>query len=385
MTDGRSSSAVRRRSWDGVIFDGEPDPLRSPSARPMGLELRLPSAESSTSTERLNERLDEATEPHSRLELSSRGYDDQGQRALQCDNEDMTFRMQSWVRALVSRWVFPGKGAGPSKVVMYTPGARIPIRQTKLAPDGVEFSEDVSEARWVEESLSNFGTLRSLLPDAFPAYARISHPAYLDGDEARPVRWTTVASWTGRTVHPLMQFDRIAGLGEDSGVMYEDPPWGSHPQVGSIPEAECRTLVQTLGGFTATPDNCYFCLWEGYGDVDKGLYKANARVRAPGRDYLLFRGPVDSIMAFITGDWPFPRHSPNIWWPEDRAWCVATDIDLYDTYVGGSRECIETVLSDPGLEALPTALDARVSQGRDIINAGEVPRGCGERPDSGGR
>ncbi|MDD9995447.1 MAG: hypothetical protein OXS35_06855, partial [Dehalococcoidia bacterium] len=36
--------------------------------------------------------------------------------------------------------------------------------------------------------------------------------AYLDGDEERPVRWSTVASWTGRTVHPLMQFERIAGL-----------------------------------------------------------------------------------------------------------------------------------------------------------------------------
>ena len=34
--------------------------------------------------------------------------------------------------------------------------------------------------------------------------------------------------------------------------------------------------------------------------------------------------------------WAFLGHSPSIWWPEDRAWCVATDIDLFDTYVGGS-------------------------------------------------
>ena len=76
----------------------------------------------------------------------------------------------------------------------------IPVRQTKLAPDGLEFSEDVSEARWVEERLSNFGTLRSLLPEGFPAYARMFHPAYLEDDKDRPVRWSTVASWTGRTV-----------------------------------------------------------------------------------------------------------------------------------------------------------------------------------------
>ena len=132
------------------------------------------------------------------------------------------------------------------------------------------------------------------------------------------------------------------------------------------------------GSFTLTPDNCYFCLWEGYGSIDTRLYKANARVRAPGRDYLLFRGPADSVMAFLAGDWRFWRHSPNIWWPEDRAWCVATDIDLYDTYVGGSQECIGAVLSNPDLEALSSRLDVRVDLGGDAINAPERPKGGSE-------
>ena len=233
-------------------------------------------------------------------------------------------------------------------------------------------SSFIRRARWVEESLSAFGTLRSLLPEGFAAYARIFHPAYLNKDEERPVRWSTVASWTGRTVHPLMQFPRIAGLNEDSHVMYEDPPWGSHPQIGSIPEAECRILVEVLRSFTSTPGNCFFCPWEGYGNIDTRLYKATSRVRAPGRDYLLFRGPIDAIMAFLAGDWPFWGYSPNIWWPEDRAWYVASDIDLYDTYVGGSEECIEAVLSNPDLEVLPTTLDARLGVDGDTINARDV-------------
>ena len=58
-----------------------------------------------------------------------------------------------------------------SSMSMLSTGGGIPIRQTKLAPDGVEFSEDVSEARWVEASLSNFGTLRALMPNGFAAYA----------------------------------------------------------------------------------------------------------------------------------------------------------------------------------------------------------------------
>ena len=113
-------------------------------------------------------------------------------------------------------------------------------------------------------------TVSSLLPNGFPAYARVFHPAYLNDDEEQPVRWSTVASWTGRTVHPLMQFQRVAGLPEGPHFNTPDPPWGSHPTVGSIPEAECRTLFETLRGFTTTPG--YFCLWEGWGNIDIRLY-----------------------------------------------------------------------------------------------------------------
>ena len=254
-----------------------------------------------------------------------------------------------------------------SSMAWLSTGGGIPIEQTQLAPDGLEWLEDVSHGRWIEESLSDFGTLRSMLPRGFAGYARIFHPAYL-GEEMQPVQWSTVASWTGRVVHPLMQFERIADLDEDTGAMYPDPPWGSHPDHGSIPEAECSTLVEVLRDFTSTPDNCYFCLWEGYGNIDKRIYKADSRVRAPGRDYLLFSGPFDAVMAFLHRDGPFWGDSPNIWWPEDRAWCVATDIDLYDTYVGGSQGCIEAILNSPDLEALPTSLDARLDLGGDTIN-----------------
>ena len=135
----------------------------------------------------------------------------------------------SWIRSLASLWTLRKRKSGMSSLVMLSTGGGIPVQQTKLAPDGAEFVEDVSAARWVEDSLSNFGTLRSMLPDGFAAYARVFHPAYMNGDRERPVRWSTVASWTGRTVHPLMQFERVAGLRPDPRVVYPDPPWGAHP------------------------------------------------------------------------------------------------------------------------------------------------------------
>ena len=101
-------------------------------------------------------------------------------------------------------------------------------------------------------------------------------------------------------------------------------------------------------------------------------------MRAPHRDHLLFHGPIDAIMAFFATDWPRGNvwsNSPNIWWPKDRSWCVATDIDLCHTYIGGSRECIEAILSHPELEALPTTLDESTYLISDTINAPEKFQG----------
>ena len=59
---------------------------------------------------------------------------------------------------------------------------------------------------------------------------------------------------------------------------------------------------------------------------------------------------------------------PNLWWPDDHAWCVASEIDLAYTYVGGSRKLIEQVLELPALESLPCEITDRVTYDSDRIN-----------------
>jgi len=46
---------------------------------------------------------------------------------------------------------------------------------------------------------------------------------------------------------------------------------------------------------------------------------------------------------------------PNLWWPADRAWCVASEIDLLWTYVGGPCGLTSAILADERIEALPAA------------------------------
>ena len=264
-------------------------------------------------------------------------------------------------------------GDGRPVTVLTSSGAGAPAPQLKRQPDGAELLKDVAPAGWIAERLwrgtRQTGTLVGrIIPEGFEKYARIFHPAKQYNAAERSwsrVSWSTVASWNGRVVHPQMEFNPIANL---DPLRYDSPSWGSRPSTGDLPENECRHLLGVLKEFTSTPERCYFAVWEGYGGLDDRLYKGAAKLDPPhlSRAYYIFRGPLDGVLSFY--EWLFFHQSPNIWWPEDRAWCVATDIDFNSTFVGGSAACIERVLAHPELEALPIAIDARVDAYGDTIN-----------------
>jgi hypothetical protein len=203
-----------------------------------------------------------------------------------------------------------------------------------------------------------------LVPEGFEAYARVLHPAWRETERGfEPVRWSEIASWTGRTVHPLMQFHRIANLPAFPGHRF--PTWGTVPSEGKLPVPEGERLVAILRAHTTTPDRCYLALWDGFGVPQLNAFAGLPRLMLPHRAYFLFLGPIDAVTSLSLGDF---QHPPNLWWPEDHAWCVATDIDLSETYVAASEACVNQVVADPGLEAHPVPLDGRVDVDGDVIN-----------------
>ena len=74
-----------------------------------------------------------------------------------------------------------------------------------------------------------------------------------------------------------------------------------------------------------------------------------------GRSYLLFRGTVEDAARLDLG---YGFRSPALWWPEDRAWFVHTEIDALSTYLGGSRALIDNLLGDQTLESLEVEADS---------------------------
>jgi hypothetical protein len=151
-----------------------------------------------------------------------------------------------------------------------------------------------------------------------------------------------------------------------------------HDQAGAV--------AAILSKHTSGPDACWFCLWDGYGYLHRGgvawfvfarppfarirtgfrrlrlrwsrprvsHLRDWPRVRLPNRDYLLFRGSIARAAGWQDG--------PNLWWPDDRAWCVASDIDLLHTYVAGSKELIADLIGHREIGASPATVEDGIGQ-----------------------
>ena len=231
----------------------------------------------------------------------------------------------------------------------------------------VSWSTQVEEADWLEGRLASplGSVVASVVPGGFEAYARRLHPSYrADGGE---VRWAEVAGLGRTELKPDAQFHSVALPAETAGGPLEEC---RPPRKGTLSPSDLAVLVgclgETGGGAGAGAGECWFCLWEGYAwqGRDSDPIPADVldgpRVTVQRRDYVLYRGSLEMAQAI-------PDQSPNLWWPADRAWCVVSDIALPWTYVGGSAQMIEELLTQPELEALPAGADDPVRSVEDWV------------------
>ncbi len=207
-----------------------------------------------------------------------------------------------------------------------------------------------------------------------------------------PTTWAGVCRHTGRTPHALMQWDAVtipARLPAVDLSLSPDGRWAD-PAVtpGRLSPPTLAALLDVLAPFTGDQD-CHHALWDGWGWLTRGgaywtlvpdgahprppapapapapapgeepppavLQRALAapRLSLPGRDYVTFTGPLHAALRTghqVTAGW-FDPQSPNLLWPQDRSWCLASEIDVDSTLVGGPVELVDAVLAAPALEA----------------------------------
>ena len=203
-------------------------------------------------------------------------------------------------------------------------------------------SSRLIEAKWLASRLRPFGSgVASVVPDGFPAYSRILHPAR--GINDGQIRWADVAVKSGSTMHRLVQFHAINRPPVSVLEVAVGPP-----EPGNLPPDLLRVLCAVLDKRTSTPDSCWFCLWDGYGWLhDSGVSTMESRltststppstlagsmhsatlspvlraavanvprVSLPYRDYLLLEGPLEAAteLGWIMPGGGFVPRSPNL-------------------------------------------------------------------------
>lgn len=205
---------------------------------------------------------------------------------------------------------------------------------------------DLSPADWLVTAPDMWSELITRGPTGFESYARILHTPLNPGDHER--------------------------------------------REGCLDENQLAALREVLDLHTAPTQDCFNALWDGFGAIDGGeaanfltaftgsyaygrIFRqarkqappppafpveimVGPRLRLPHRDYILFAGPLAEAgrwgAAPYALDIPRDINSPNLLWPADHSWFVATEIDQDWTGVAGSVGLIDAVLADPRLETV---------------------------------
>jgi hypothetical protein len=227
---------------------------------------------------------------------------------------------------------------------------------------------DVSAGEWIAGRLGPFGGwVGSIVARGYDRYARILHPVDLHDGHARPnlLRWADVCAATGYQPHRRMHWYDVAGITisqtreEPSGILVQgrEARWpDGEPHQGTLPRPELAVLRRVLREHTAPGSGCFFAVWEGQGWCDpppwatEQALAGGGRLRHENRDYILLAGTLDTTLYESARENPHSERSANLFWPADRAWCVATEVDFDSTLVGGSTELIAAILAEPDLE-----------------------------------
>ena len=224
----------------------------------------------------------------------------------------------------------------------------------------MEIIDDVERGAWLGPRMYRLGgwaRVGSVAGYGFEAYARILHPRPTGGGAWERRRWSDVATAAGKVMHPLVQWERLLDL---------DEPRGGTSDVGYLDPQVLAALAPLLRVQTATPDDALAAYW--VGGTGRGL--VGRSVTIDRYDYVLAQTGTAELAELGWG-----RHigfrtdePPQLLWPEDHAWVLATEIDWDSTIVAGSRTLIDSILTDDRFEAYPVDENSDLSWNGDTIN-----------------
>lgn len=195
-------------------------------------------------------------------------------------------------------------------------------------------AQDELPANWLREKICGFSSgVTSIVPSGYEAYSRLLHPAYsVESGKKIPVPWQSLSSGVRFSIDKTSQWENISAHLEGQVSLHYDTPLE-----GSLEADIYKKLIAVLKAHTSFPEKVWFGVWTGYESVCEA-YKTAPKFSLASRDYYLLSGGLSQSIGSLC-DSPFYQ-SANIFWPEDRAWCVGSDIDLKSTYIASSQQVV---------------------------------------------
>ena len=194
--------------------------------------------------------------------------------------------------------------------------------------------------------------------------------------------------------------DELAGVQDLTPLLRVGDEWICGPGE-SLSRQLASILKELLGAATSTVDSCWYGIWDGYGWYSDEQ-RSDPAISTRFRRWLLYRAPLSELttstksiavpsqptisyvvlsqggkkagkggliqhskkdIAILESDVPELPLPPaakrerelvyqcaELVWPDDRSWCLAPELDLPCVLIGGSRELVNSIMDNPGLE-----------------------------------
>lgn len=205
--------------------------------------------------------------------------------------------------------------------------------------------------------------MKEQIPPLYDAYVRIFHP--LRDASGQSVTWAQVACRLGQEAHRQMQWHALVGSSGPASLA--GSRWlGSRPALGELPAKQFKTLSAILKQHTDSPLDCYFGLSTIHAEIDPAP-AGHQLLRLLNREFVVYSGPLREAASESLAV------APNMIWPSDNRWLVASEYDFDSTLVGGSEDLIRALDDSPGLETWMVYPQDCLAEDADTRNVAPPP------------
>jgi hypothetical protein len=223
-----------------------------------------------------------------------------------------------------------------------------------MTGSGASSSRSVSD--WLRSQLHGVtgGRVRDIVPSIYDAYVRILHPVH-EASGSR-IRWSDLAEVAAVVVRPGLQWEQlIEAFGRTGHDLALVPPEPGCLDPDSM--EEFVDVVHSTGG----AGHCFAGVWDGWAWLDDARLPGSVVGSVPTahRTYVLLEGSLRELASFDAG--LIGARSPNLLWPADGSWFLASEVDLDSSILGGRRELCEAVLASSEIEAWSIGPDYSLS------------------------